>query len=202
MGTLWYEEEHGTARVAAPMGEAALNTLGYFLSRYGALTGTDLEHLTHSEHPWRDAYANRTPTRKSVPIPSESIAAYIRRAEADEGDQDALPPDADGVAECLRTPANEADPASLTPLRRSGLACRSVPERAQLWSLKDFTDRLDVWARDQNPDADLRLVVTAWILSRFDDPYHGVRRQLGFPNLWFGTVPGSRQGDSVVTCAY
>ena len=32
--------------------EAALNTLAYVLSRYGALTGRDLEMLSHSQEPW------------------------------------------------------------------------------------------------------------------------------------------------------
>lgn len=40
-------------------------------------------------------------------------------------------------------------------------------------------------------------------MTRFDDPYHGVRREPGSSNLWFGQIPESddRTG-RVVTCAY
>src|SRR2546421_7872466 len=50
VGTLWKAEKDDAAPpVRAPLGEAELNTIGYVLSRYGALTGHDLENLTHSE---------------------------------------------------------------------------------------------------------------------------------------------------------
>ncbi|MGH3907861.1 MAG: Panacea domain-containing protein [Pseudonocardiaceae bacterium] len=40
VGTLWYEEKQGAApRTRHEMNEAQLNTIGYVLSRYGALTG-------------------------------------------------------------------------------------------------------------------------------------------------------------------
>lgn len=36
-----------------------------------------------------------------------------------------------------------------------------------------------------------------------DDPYSGMTRQPGFPNLWFGPVPETMHGDGrVVTCSY
>lgn len=42
-----------------------------------------------------------------------------------------------------------------------------------------------------------------WIFSRLDDPYQGVKREPGFPNLWWGVVPGtSHDGDKVVVCSY
>ncbi len=62
VGELWYAEKRGHARGnPATLDQAALNTLGYVLSRYGALTGEDLERLTHSEPPWQQADARRQP---------------------------------------------------------------------------------------------------------------------------------------------
>jgi len=59
------------------------------------------------------------------------------------------------------------------------------------WQLEKFESGLDAWISLETPDDDMRLVVTAWVLTRFDDPYQGVRRERGFPNLWFGSIPGS-----------
>lgn len=103
VGTVWYaEKETGipASSEAAHLGEAALNTVGYVVSRYGALSGNDLEHLTHSEHPWQEANVRRIPGT-SVRIPAERIAAYFRRAEADEDDQETLLPDVDEVTDWL-----------------------------------------------------------------------------------------------------
>jgi len=70
------------------------------------------------------------------------------------------------------------------------------------WQLKDFEESLDHWISLESPDDDLRLVVTAWVLTRFDDPYQGVRREPGFANLWFGPIPGSVQAGRIVVCSY
>lgn len=71
------------------------------------------------------------------------------------------------------------------------------------WTLAAFEDRLDAWIAQDEPDAELRALVTAWILSRFEDPYDGVVREPGFPNLWYGAIPGSlHQTEYVVVCAY
>jgi len=71
------------------------------------------------------------------------------------------------------------------------------------WQLEGFLERLDAWANQEQPDDDLRLQVTEWILSRFGDPYQGVQREPGFDNLWFGIVPGSlHDADQVVVCSY
>jgi len=75
-----------------------------------------------------------------------------------------------------------------------------VPSR---WALERFGDCLDRWIERDNPPQDVRLVVTNWVLSRFDDPYQGVRRETDFDNLWYGTVPSSRHGDEqAVLCSY
>jgi len=70
------------------------------------------------------------------------------------------------------------------------------------WQLEGCEVGLDEWITLESPDSDLRLVVTAWVLSRFDDPYLGVRREPGFPNLWFGPIPGSAHAGRVVACSY
>jgi hypothetical protein len=70
------------------------------------------------------------------------------------------------------------------------------------WILEDFEARLDQWIELDDPDDDLRLLVTAWLLSRLEDPYAGVRREPDFDNLWFGPGPGSVQEGRVVVCSY
>src|SRR6476661_9477765 len=78
VGTLWHEEKHGdVSRDRREMDEAQLNTVGYVLSRYGALTGKDLENLTHGEEPWRLADSGRRPG-ESAPIKPEWIKQYFR----------------------------------------------------------------------------------------------------------------------------
>lgn len=72
-----------------------------------------------------------------------------------------------------------------------------------VWTLQDFLLRFDQWAAQEDPDEDLRLQVIAWILSRADDPYQGVRREPGFDNLWYGSIPFTQHDrDQVVICAY
>ena len=86
---------------------------------------------------------------------------------------------------------------------RFGRASPAVPEPAGRWGLVGFLERLDDWETREGPSDDLRLVVTAWILSRFDDPYQGVQREPGFPNLWYGEVPGTAHGHAqIVVCSY
>ena len=38
------------------------------------------------------------------------------------------------------------------------------------WQFNNFGNALDAWISLETPDDDLRLVVTAWVLTRFDDP--------------------------------
>jgi hypothetical protein len=78
-----------------------------------------------------------------------------------------------------------------------------VPEPGGPWTLEGFLDRLDAWAEQEHPPDGIRVLVTAWLLSRIEDPYTGVRREPRFPNLWWGVVPGSEHGDGqVVVCSY
>lgn len=77
-------------------------------------------------------------------------------------------------------------------------ASTPVPE-GNLWG---FTEALDRWIAVEAPGGRLRRDVTSWVLSRFDDPYVGVRRETEFPNLWWGAVPGSHEDGTVVVCSY
>ena len=70
------------------------------------------------------------------------------------------------------------------------------------WTLIDFEYHLDIWIRNFDPTQELINEVGAWILSRFDDPYQGMRREPGFENLWYGPVPGTMRGGEQVTCSY
>ena len=84
VGELWYAEKRGHARgTPGTLGQGALNTVGYVLSRYGALTGEDLERLTHSEPPWQQADQLRTPGA-SVRIERDWMRDYFRTDGAAE----------------------------------------------------------------------------------------------------------------------
>jgi uncharacterized phage-associated protein len=105
VGTLWREEKDGAPAdetdTAARLGEAELNTVGYVVSRYGALTGKDLEHLTHSEAPWQTANRIRQPGGR-VTIRPEWIREYFRTDGGPvAGDEEDLPLDSEAVAQWL-----------------------------------------------------------------------------------------------------
>ena len=66
VGPLWFaEKDRGPSRSTTELTESQLNTIGYVLSRYGRLTGRDLERLTHAEMPWRRANQSRLPGQSS-----------------------------------------------------------------------------------------------------------------------------------------
>ncbi|MGH3764225.1 MAG: hypothetical protein ACRDS0_23060 [Pseudonocardiaceae bacterium] len=78
-----------------------------------------------------------------------------------------------------------------------------MPNGLHPWALESFLERFDSWVELESPKDDLRYVVMTWILTRYDDPYQGVRREEGFENLWFGAVPKSDDGaGNVVVCSY
>jgi uncharacterized phage-associated protein len=102
VGELWHAEKH--ADLPAPpsdLDEGALNTIGYVLSRYGALTGNDLKHLTHAETPWVRANERR-PVGGRVRIEPQWLAEYFRSEETDPDDPDEIRLDPAVVAELLR----------------------------------------------------------------------------------------------------
>ena len=78
-----------------------------------------------------------------------------------------------------------------------------VVDEALPWALEGFIERLDEWIERENPSVDLRLLTTAWVMTRTEDPYAGVRREPDFDNLWFGPVPRTVTPEgTVVACSY
>lgn len=73
----------------------------------------------------------------------------------------------------------------------------------QSWRQEAFETRLDEWIELEGPTLRLRRLVTAWALTRLEDPYDGMQRQSGFPNLWFGRIPGTYEpaDGTVVVCS-
>lgn len=102
VGVLWRAEKDGEEPPPghARMGEAELNTIGYVASRYGALTATDLEHLTHSETPWQRANTTRRPGGR-VRIENGWIEEYFRTAGAADAGEDNFVLDSEEVAKML-----------------------------------------------------------------------------------------------------
>lgn len=101
VGSLWCGERNGEVHEpTAELTEAQLNTIGYVLSRYGALTGRDLENLTHGEPPWRTADSRR-PAGQSVRIEQDWMREYFATDGAAGTDAE-VPLDAAVVAEWLR----------------------------------------------------------------------------------------------------
>jgi hypothetical protein len=97
VGELWYREEHDQpAPPRRELTEAQLNTIGYVLSRYGMLTGRDLEVLTHSQTPWQLADRTRRPGG-SVRIDPE----WIRDFFAHDHEEDEVPLDSAAVGSLL-----------------------------------------------------------------------------------------------------
>lgn len=83
------------------MDEAQLNTIGYVISRYGALTGQDLENLTHSEQPWQLADSDRRPG-ESARIKLEWIKQYFRIRRSVDDEEDAVVLDSASVTKWLQ----------------------------------------------------------------------------------------------------
>ena len=65
------------------------------------------------------------------------------------------------------------------------------------WQLENFVERLDAWIATENPSEDLRIIVTEWVVARFDNPYTDVSREPEFPNLWFGPIPETEHSGQV-----
>jgi uncharacterized phage-associated protein len=100
VGTLWRAERSGDIPGLQQLGEAELNTIGYVVSRYGKLTGTDLEHLTHSETPWQYANTARLPG-ESARIELDWLRDYFTTTGALD-DDDETPVDAAEVRAILK----------------------------------------------------------------------------------------------------
>ncbi len=102
VGTLWSQENRGDRPpVTTALTEAQLNTIGYVLSRYGALTGRDLETLTHGEPPWQLADSRRSPGG-SARIERDWMKNYFKSGGAAGAEQEDLALDSAAVADWLR----------------------------------------------------------------------------------------------------
>jgi hypothetical protein len=77
-----------------------------------------------------------------------------------------------------------------------------VPSAGTPWVLANFAEALDLWLERDQPIPGIVMNVGEWIMTRSDDPYQGVRREAGFPNLWRTAVPSSQRDGTAVYCAY
>lgn len=102
------------------LGEAELNTVGYVRSRYGNLSGRDLENLTRAETPCQRADATRRAGER-VLIRTEWIAEYFRALNAADIEEDGIKLDpaqvAQMVAEAGRRREQPSQPDDLDTLR-------------------------------------------------------------------------------------
>jgi hypothetical protein len=59
------------------------------------------------------------------------------------------------------------------------------------------------WVEIESPDGATQLRVIEWIAARREDPTQGVQRELDFPNLWWGRIPGTMDdARTLVSCSY
>lgn len=120
--SLWRDEKYQyQPPPRTKLDEAALNTVGYVLSRYGALTGRDLEIMTHGEQPWQLADAARRQGLRAE-INPDWIRDYFRTGGAPDDGVDDVPLDSAAVSAWLREAASrdsavEAPEDSLDELR-------------------------------------------------------------------------------------
>ncbi len=119
VGQLWRAEKDGERLTAGvELDEAHLNTIGYVVSRYGALSGYDLEILTHGEPPWREADIRREPGG-SAEIEQRWMEEYCA-GSARPGEEAQVPLDPvvvaawlSGAADRRGAPAGVDDPAAI-----------------------------------------------------------------------------------------
>ena len=117
VGSLWFAEKQGHASSALPrqpLGEAELNTVGYVLSRYGRLSGRDLEVLSHGEDPWQRADRSRRPGASARIEPE-----WMRDFFAAANDDDEIPLESDVVSSWLAgAPERSGRPPARDDLQR------------------------------------------------------------------------------------
>jgi uncharacterized phage-associated protein len=123
VGAFWHEEQTpDDARDAAALDEAGLSTVGYVVSRYGRLTGRDLEVLSRGELPWQDADRRRKLAgERSARISPATMVEYFS-ADADDSETALDPTELDamfaGAAQQSRHSRGDADDLDLDQLRQ------------------------------------------------------------------------------------
>ena len=123
VGSLWFAEKQGIVPLddpSPPLAEAELNTVGYVLSRYGRLSGRDLEILSHAEDPWQRADFSRRPGG-SARIDPEWMRSFFTAADDDE-----IPLDSEVVSEWL---AGARERSELSPTQDDPQRLRARLER-------------------------------------------------------------------------
>lgn len=71
------------------------------------------------------------------------------------------------------------------------------------WQGENFNDRFTTWLETERPPDPIRRIVANWIVTRFDNPYEGARRDLDIAaNYWFARIPGTQLHGHVVVCGY
>jgi uncharacterized phage-associated protein len=80
VANLWKAEKDGLpSPQVRPLDAGQLNTVAYVVSRYGRLTGHDLELLSHAETPWLEANLDRPPGG-TAKIKQETIRTFFSTA--------------------------------------------------------------------------------------------------------------------------
>lgn len=69
------------------------------------------------------------------------------------------------------------------------------------WQLEDFAEKIDEWIKLESPSQDIINEVLSWVFTRQETPVKGLKLQEGFDDLWFGPVPATVRGDTVVCCS-
>jgi uncharacterized phage-associated protein len=90
VASLWRTERYDDAppEPANSFDQGTLNTIGYVISRYGSMTGADLEALTHNEEPWLRADARRGKGGSQL-MPKDEIRTYfMEHPPTDDSDED------------------------------------------------------------------------------------------------------------------
>ena len=103
-------------RVVRGLDEGQLNTVGYVLSRYGGLTGTDLGHLTRGERPWQLGYGRRT--EGSARIEPSWIRDYFATDGTSDGPSPDSPPIRSWLADATPPLPGDAQHDDLDEIRR------------------------------------------------------------------------------------
>lgn len=123
VSALWRQEKRGEpAPPRQQLDEAALNTIGYVLHRYGGLSGSELIRITHEQAPWQLAGRNR-PAGSAAVIRRDWLSGFFLTADerdADDEDLDDVPDAAElrGWLASVEAPAPDLRADSVDELRQ------------------------------------------------------------------------------------